>query len=703
MGIFYFTKNMIIFIYMKKYKILILLAFILFLFGTKQVFASTVWEENFNDPAIDQKGATGSGGGVGAVIDMAGITKWSINTLAGDANLSASTDWFRVDGGVFEARDVDADSIWETESIDITGFNGVSFELDAIESGDLEGTGGGVNQDYLDVFYSLDGGAFTQIPNWNTLGDATHTLTGDLPNDDDWVSTTISQNIPSGHTSLKIRVTIMNSAGTEYIQIDNVKVLKNDIPILSDLGSILNFTEGDADTILDSTITIVDDNDTDIEEASITISGNYQSGEDSLVYVDTATIIGVWDAATGTLDLLGTDTKANYEVALESIKYSNSTSPITTSNRTITWKVNDGDVDSIGVTSTINITAANSIPTDIQIDGSNTDNVNEGTNTGTSISTLTTTDSDAGDTHTYTLVAGIGDEDNAKFQITGTNLQLNFTPDFENPTDIGDTAGNNTYSIRIQTDDGNGGTYQESFIITINDVDENIPVISLLGSTSVTIYKGETYTDAGATAHDDTDGDITANIVIVNPVDTNIVGTYTITYNVDDSASNSALEVTRTVIVKEKKKKGGSKRVSKKRLAEIFGKKEEIKKQEKLEDSESEEEKEITEENPLGGELCSADQLIHNLMKNGDTNGVYSSYNKGIITEVSLLQSHINRILQEDYGTEAAGPVDIWFRSQTERGVKRLQRKLNSLNETLNLTIDGIVGPYTREAINHSC
>ncbi|MCD5390002.1 MAG: cadherin repeat domain-containing protein, partial [Candidatus Pacebacteria bacterium] len=115
----------------------------------------------------------------------------------------------------------------------------------------------------------------------------------------------------------------------------------------------------------------------------------------------------------------------------------------------------------------------NSIPTDIFIDGISTDNVDENTAIGTQLAALTTTDLDVVDTHTYSLVSGIGDEDNSNFTISGANLNLDFIPDFENPTDLGDTAGNNTYSIRIQTDDGNGGVFQKEFIVNINDVSEN--------------------------------------------------------------------------------------------------------------------------------------------------------------------------------------------------------------------------------------
>lgn len=119
----------------------------------------------------------------------------------------------------------------------------------------------------------------------------------------------------------------------------------------------------------------------------------------------------------------------------------------------------------------------------------------------------------------------------------------------------------------------------------------------------------------------------------------------------------------------------------------------------------SEEEQEVTAENPFGGNLCPSHLIIHDNMKNGDTNGQYSNYNKGVVTEISILQAHINRLLIEEYGPQAAGPVDDYFRGLTHRGVERLQKRLNILLEGKiePLDIDGIVGPFTRAAINQSC
>ena len=80
--------------------------------------------------------------------------------------------------------------------------------------------------------------------------------------------------------------------------------------------------------------------------------------------------------------------------------------------------------------------------------------------------------------------------------------------------------------------------------------DTTAPVITLLGDAVVQLEVGEPYSDAGATASDDFDGDITGDIVVVGDViDTSSVGDHTVTYNVEDAAGNPAVEVTRTVNV----------------------------------------------------------------------------------------------------------------------------------------------------------
>ena len=111
-----------------------------------------------------------------------------------------------------------------------------------------------------------------------------------------------------------------------------------------------------------------------------------------------------------------------------------------------------------------------------------------------------------------------------------------------------DTATLGQYTVTYNVTDSAGNTAAE-VSRTVNVVDASIPIITLLGTTPIDVAQGSVYTDAGATALDDVDGDITANIVTVNPVDTATLGQYTVTYNVTDSAGNTAAEVSRTVNV----------------------------------------------------------------------------------------------------------------------------------------------------------
>lgn len=79
--------------------------------------------------------------------------------------------------------------------------------------------------------------------------------------------------------------------------------------------------------------------------------------------------------------------------------------------------------------------------------------------------------------------------------------------------------------------------------------DKTAAIITLVGASTVSIEQGSIYIDAGATADDNKDGDISSKIIVNNPVNTNILGIYIITYDVTDTAGNKAIQVTRTVNV----------------------------------------------------------------------------------------------------------------------------------------------------------
>ncbi len=82
-------------------------------------------------------------------------------------------------------------------------------------------------------------------------------------------------------------------------------------------------------------------------------------------------------------------------------------------------------------------------------------------------------------------------------------------------------------------------------------LDGTPPVISLQGAPSVVVSCGGSYSDAGATALDNVNGNMTGAIVRVNPVNPLVPATYTVTYNVTDAAGNAAVQVTREVVVSD--------------------------------------------------------------------------------------------------------------------------------------------------------
>ncbi len=91
------------------------------------------------------------------------------------------------------------------------------------------------------------------------------------------------------------------------------------------------------------------------------------------------------------------------------------------------------------------------------------------------------------------------------------------------------------------------------FFPTITPIADLIaPVITLNESPTINLMVGDTYFESGATAIDDIDGEISVQIIIdSSAINTAIVGTYNVTYNVSDAAGNAAEQIVRTVVVEQ--------------------------------------------------------------------------------------------------------------------------------------------------------
>ena len=106
---------------------------------------------------------------------------------------------------------------------------------------------------------------------------------------------------------------------------------------------------------------------------------------------------------------------------------------------------------------------------------------------------------------------------------------------------VGTDAG--TYTLTYSASDSAGNTATATRTVIVADTTP--PVISLVGSASMTHEQGTAFTDPGVSAMDTVDGSVA--VVTSGTVGTD-VGTYTLTYTATDAANNSAT-ATRTVIV----------------------------------------------------------------------------------------------------------------------------------------------------------
>ncbi|QEI04969.1 DUF4214 domain-containing protein [Pigmentiphaga aceris] len=116
----------------------------------------------------------------------------------------------------------------------------------------------------------------------------------------------------------------------------------------------------------------------------------------------------------------------------------------------------------------INVTGANDAPTALTL-GNTTIAQSLGVNA--TVGSLGTTDAESGQSHTYSLVAGDGVNDvaNASFSISGNTLRAN---------DAASLAAGD-YRIFVRTSDGQGGSFDKAFTITV--VDDVPPTTTISG------------------------------------------------------------------------------------------------------------------------------------------------------------------------------------------------------------------------------
>jgi hypothetical protein len=135
----------------------------------------------------------------------------------------------------------------------------------------------------------------------------------------------------------------------------------NDPPVVTTTVANLSYTENDPATAIDTGLTVTDVDSANLVGATVAITSGHVAAQDTLAFANQNGITGNYNSGSGVLTLSGSSSVANYQTALRSVTYQNS-SDNPTASRTVTFIADDGSSTSTPATRGITINAVNDAP-----------------------------------------------------------------------------------------------------------------------------------------------------------------------------------------------------------------------------------------------------------------------------------------------------------------------------------------------------
>lgn len=277
------------------------------------------------------------------------VGTFSIDVIASDGNGGTITDTF----DIVVANTNDAPTVANAIPDQNAGVNAAfSFQFAANTFVDVDA---GATLTYS---AQLSGGG--ALPSWLSFNAATRTFSGTPANGDlGTLSISVIANDGNGGTVTDtFDITIAPAAGA---------------PLVTVSSGVSAFVEGNnvssTPVVIDSGLTVTDSDSPLLSSATVAISDNFLGSQDVLAFTNNPAtmgdIVASYDSGTGTLTLTSAAgaSAAQWQAALRSVTYSNSSDTPSTLDRTITFKVNDGTNDSSGADRTVTVAATNDAPT----------------------------------------------------------------------------------------------------------------------------------------------------------------------------------------------------------------------------------------------------------------------------------------------------------------------------------------------------
>ncbi|MEE2953245.1 MAG: DUF4214 domain-containing protein, partial [Pseudomonadota bacterium] len=259
----------------------------------------------------------------------------------------------------------------------------------------------------------------------------------------------------------------------------------NIVPEVATSTGKIGYVENDGPKVVDGNILVSDDDNEFLVSATVSISGNFAAGQDVLSFTNDGTsmgsITGSYNANTGVLTLLAGSqpvTVAEWQSALRSVTYTNTSEDPSSEARTIAFVVDDGrGVASAAAIKTVGVTKVNDAP--VITSGAQSGTMTETVDNSAPASvtgTITFDDPDRSDDPSASVDARAVVSAETNVSLTSTQeaaLLAGFSLDNAALDNFANGAGSTGWTYSLANSDldflGAGDTVEMTFEVVIND------------------------------------------------------------------------------------------------------------------------------------------------------------------------------------------------------------------------------------------
>jgi hypothetical protein len=310
----------------------------------------------------------------------------------------------------------------------------------------------------------------------------------------------------------------------------------NDAPTISTNPGPVSFTEDGGPVVLDAALTVGDVDNANLASATVTIT----NPQDAAAEVLGATSCPGLTVTPGlnSLSITGSQPLATYQTCLRSVTYDDTSQNPDTTQRQVSFKVNDGALDSAPDTVDVSMTTVNDAPVvtttggatsfteaggPVVVDAGVTVTDADTVNLASATVTITNPQDGAAEVLAATSCAGLTVTPGLNsLSITGSQPPATYQTCLQSVTfdDTSQNPGTTARVVAFVANDGTASSTAANKTVSLGAVD-NAPVVTTTGgSTAFTEDGGPVVVDSGVTVSDvDSANLVSATVTITNPQD----------------------------------------------------------------------------------------------------------------------------------------------------------------------------------------